>query len=285
MNTVIKHNYTYAGTNMPRPSVNAFGLNHGVRNFILDSNYLTCQTRLGFNNTPIFDASVKGNKIMAGIPAVYGYYLWGFTQTDFPLNDYFPEKPKQGPEYFIIPNGFDPNRSHLVIYNWDSASTVNVDVSAANVSEGETFYLVNVLDCFSDTIKVVCPANKRIDVPMTGMSFIYPNASTQIPATPFPEFGVFILIKKSQKFVKNFEFIPESSEIRVIPNPSSGKIEINKLQNALALVLENNSGVPILSYSNIAEQLTIDLSPYPKGMYLLRIIYKHKTINKWVLLL
>lgn len=64
------------------------GLNYEVQNLVLDSNYLTCQTRLGFNNTPVFNASVLGNKIIAGIPDVYGYYLWGFTDTDYPQNTF-----------------------------------------------------------------------------------------------------------------------------------------------------------------------------------------------------
>lgn len=104
LNTVVKHNYTFSGTNTPRPPVNAFGLNYGVKNFILDSNYLTCQTRLGFNNTPVFDASVKGNKIIAGITPTYGFYLWGFINTDYPDNTYFPTIPANSMDYFVIPN-------------------------------------------------------------------------------------------------------------------------------------------------------------------------------------
>lgn len=136
-NTVIKHNYTYAGTNTPRPPVNAFGLNYGVDNMTLDSNYLTCQTRLGFNNTPLFNASVAGNKIIAGIPAAYGYYLWGFTNSDFPQNTYLDEQPSSGLEYFVLPNKYEKGRAHIAVYNWDVAESVQIDVSNSSLQAGD----------------------------------------------------------------------------------------------------------------------------------------------------
>ena len=133
LNTVIKHNYTYSGSNTPRPPVNAFGLNYGVKNMILDSNYLTCQTRLGFNNTPVFEASVKGNTFFGGIPSIYGVYLWGFTQADYPENVYVPDLPDTGMTCAVLPNAYEEGRAHLAIYNWDSAATVRVNITASGL--------------------------------------------------------------------------------------------------------------------------------------------------------
>ncbi len=200
LNTVIKHNYTYSGINTPRPPVNAFGLNYGVKNMILDSNYLTCQTRLGFNNTPIFEASVKGNKIIGGIPPAYGVYLWGFTQTDFPENTYAPDPPAAGLEYFVIPNKYETGRAHLAIYNWDSVATVQINISNIGLIPGDEYELINAMDYFNDIITGTYDASGIISIPMTGHTFAQAIGSNKSPVSQFPTFGAFVIRKK---FVQN----------------------------------------------------------------------------------
>ena len=194
-NTVIKHNVTFAGTNTPRPPVNAFGLNYGVENMVLDSNYLTCQTRLGFNNTPIFDASVAGNHIIGGIPAQYGYYLWGFTTTDYPQNTYLPELPTTGLAYFVTPNKYEEKRAHLVIYNWESADSVQINIADSGLQPGDAYELVNAMDYYNDITVGVLGSNSIITVPMTGHTFAPVIGSSKDPVSQFPVFGVFVLRK------------------------------------------------------------------------------------------
>lgn len=221
-NTVIKHNYTFAGTNTPRPPVNAFGLNYGVDNLTLDSNYLTCQTRLGFNNTPVFNASVNGNKIIAGIPAAYGYYLWGFTNSDFPNNTYISQQPDFGVEYFVLPNKYEPGRSHLVIYNWGSGDSVQINLMNTGLQIDDTYELINVMDYYHNAIIDTIDASGIIKVPMLNQSVAPVVGSAKRPVSQFPVFGAFVLRKVENKITTGVSYLTNHTSISIFPNPTSG---------------------------------------------------------------
>lgn len=287
VNTVIKHNYTFAGLNSPRPPVNAFGLNYGVKNLILDSNYLTCQTRLGFNNTPIFNASIQGNRFIGGIPSVYGYYLWGFTQTDFPENQYIPEIPSSGLEYFILPNKYEPEKSHLVIYNWDSLEIVQINCNQTGLKPGDSYELINVMDYQADVIPGQFPADGILKIPMTQHSFVKPIGSTQAVASQFPVFGVFIIRKKESQFPNILSDGIKKSTIQIFPNPSNGKFNIIGKEQIDTYTLYDNKGNQAYSQKVVSSASTIDLdfSNLPKGIYFLKVQTKNYiSTNKLIIL-
>lgn len=287
VNTVIKHNYTFAGLNSPRPPVNAFGLNYGVKNLILDSNYLTCQTRLGFNNTPIFNASIQGNRFIGGIPSVYGYYLWGFTQTDFPENQYIPEIPSSGLEYFILPNKYEPEKSHLVIYNWDSLETVQINCNQTGLKPGDSYELINVMDYQADVIPGQFPADGILKIPMTKHSFVKPIGSTQAVASQFPVFGVFIIRKNESQFPNILSDGIKKSTIQIFPNPSNGKFKIIGKEQIDTYTLYDNKGNQAYSQKVVSSASTIDLdfSNLPKGIYFLKVQTKNYiSTNKLIIL-
>ncbi len=225
-NTVIKHNYTYAGINTPRPPVNAFGLNYGVDNMTLDSNYITCQTRLGFNNTPIFNGSVTGNKIIAGIPVAYGYYLWGFLATDYPQNTYFPMQPTSGLEYFIMPNKYEHGRSNIAIYNWEGASAVQINVSNSGLKAGDIYELINVMDYYNDIITDTLSTSGIITVPMTGHTFAPVIGSSKASVSQFPIFGVFVIRKVGSSMPTSISNYDIDNKMVLYPNPSSDNCTI-----------------------------------------------------------
>lgn len=287
VNTVIKHNYTFAGLNSPRPPVNAFGLNYGVNNLILDSNYLTCQTRLGFNNTPIFNASIQGNRFIGGIPSVYGYYLWGFTQTDFPENQYIPEIPSSGLEYFILPNKYEPEKSHLVIYNWDSLEIVQINCNQTGLKPGDSYELINVMDYQADVIPGQFPADGILKVPMTQHSYAKPIGSTQAVASQFPVFGVFIIRKNESQFPNILSDGIKKSTIQIFPNPSNGKFNIIGKEQIDTYTLYDNKGNQAYSQKVVSSASTIDLdfSNLPKGIYFLKVQTKNYiSTNKLIIL-
>ena len=271
VNTIIKHNYTYSGINTPRPPVNAFGLNYGVKNMTLDSNYLSCQTRLGFNNTPVFDASVKGNKIIGGIPAVYGVYLWGFTQADFPENTYVPELPTSGLEYVVLPNKYEAGRAHVAIYNWDSAATVQIDISNIGLMPGDQYELVNVMDYFNDVITGTYGASGIISVPMTGHTFAQAIGSPKAPVSQFPIFGAFLIRKKVLPITTDKEADTNAGHLVIAPNPSTGKFTISTAGKITSIEIYNMLGQKVQTIDNFTQQapFDVDLSTVPKGIYLL----------------
>jgi hypothetical protein len=270
-NTVIKHNCTYSGTNTPRPPVNAFGLNYGVKNMVLDSNYLTCQTRLGFNNTPIFDASVKGNKIIAGIPAEYGIYLWGFLQFDFPENDYYPSLPQNGLEYFILPNKYEPNRSHIVIYNWDGSSTIQVNAAEAGLKTGDKYALVNVMDYYNDIDRGTVLPGDMINIPMSGHTYAAVTGSAKPSVSQFPKFGVFVISKVGNSSTTGIIENSINDNVSIVPNPVDNELKIhgiNAHENDRVQIM-NLEGRIIYDNSSFKGEL-INTAQFNNGIYLLK---------------
>jgi hypothetical protein len=275
INTVIKHNYTFSGNNTPRPPVNAFGLNYGVKNMVLDSNYITCQTRLGFNNTPIFEASVKGNKIIAGIPPEYGYYLWGFLATDYPENTYAASEPDNGHEYFVLRNEYEPDRSHLVIYNWGSAATVQIDLAQSGLKVGDRYELINVMDYFTDIDTGTVSSSGVITVPMTGHTFSPVIGSNKPSVSQFPKFGVFV-IRKIEESVSSVLFENGvQSDLNIFPNPSNTgfSVKFNAGYSGMYQIFIADTQGHLLSESKEAffeqgnQEIQIDTRDYPAGVY------------------
>jgi hypothetical protein len=193
-NLVIKHNYTYSGNNVVRPPVNNIGDNAGTLDMILDSNVLTGQLRL---NAALMSGkySVKGNKIIAGIPAKYGNYLWGFLETTFPENSYYPNVPKTGLDYYITPNKYESGRAHVAIYNWGGLSSVQINISGIGLKQGDEYELINATDYYNDIISGVYPINGIITVPMINHTFAPIVGADKKQVSQFPKFGAFVIRK------------------------------------------------------------------------------------------
>ncbi|MCF8238973.1 MAG: T9SS type A sorting domain-containing protein [Saprospiraceae bacterium] len=273
-NTIIKHNYTWSSPEMPRPSVNAFGLNSGVRNMVLDSNILTCQTRLGWNNAPIFEATVKGNRIIAGIPAVYGYYLWGFTFDDFPENEYIPTLSTTGQEVFVLPNEYESGRAHIAIYNWENALSVDVDISTIGLKAGDQFEVLQVLDLSEKVIAATYDGNGVITIPMTGHSLAHPVGSSQQPISTFPTFGAFVLRKTTDGDPTSITPAVRHEEVMITPNPSRGSCRISTtIQGPCHLMIVDLLGRNVYQRKVITpdDLELLDLTALPKGQYIVQV--------------
>ncbi|MBK7341834.1 MAG: T9SS type A sorting domain-containing protein [Saprospiraceae bacterium] len=273
-NTVIKHNFTWASPEMPRPSVNAFGLNQGVRNMVLDSNILTCQTRLGYTNTPIFEASVKGNRIISGIPDIYGYYLWGFAMPDFPENEYFPVIPASGNDVYILPNKYEPGRAHIAIYNWGLASEVDIDISPAGLKQGDQYELRQALDLEEIILTGTYNGDDILTVPMSGYSMVKPTGSDQEPLSTFPSFGVFVLQKTKGEGPSSVHDLHSALNLTIMPNPTTGYCTLtSSLPISCEIFVTDLMGRPVHhSALDLSDQeKTLDLSHLSKGMYLIHL--------------
>ncbi len=281
-NTTIKSNYTFASPNQPRLPVNAVGLNFGVKNMILDSNIFTCQTRLGFNNTPVFQCSVKNNKFIGGILPAYGYYLWGFTNNDYLQNTYVPNTPTGGLEYYFAANKFEAGKSNLTIYNWDSLANVSVNVCSSGLMPGDKYKLTNVSNYFSDTLTGTVPSNCQITIPMIGRTVCSVIGSTQTPVNPFPKFGVFSLQKTGHTSIGTGIFEnSDSFMVAVFPNPFHEicRFKISNLQSKkYKVVIINTLGQIIEEKLFVNGETEIDNYGKPKGIYNY-VIYDDEKIN------
>ena len=99
----------------------------------------------------------------------------------------------QEPEVFVRRNFYEPNRAHVVIYNWPKRDFVEVDISAMNPQPGDRWVLRNVQNYFEE-LETGVYDGKPLRVRMTGWTAAAPVGEDKplYPAT-FPEFGVFVL--------------------------------------------------------------------------------------------
>ena len=270
-NLVVKHNLCFSGTNTPRPPVNAFGLNYGTINMTLDSNILTCQTRIGGTGVQLQGTtSVKGNKFFGGIQPANGFYLWGFTPADFPENFYSEALPTNGMEYFITKNKYEPDRAHLVIYNWENSPSIKLDISQAGFKSGDQFDLINVTDLYSDILKFRYDGSGFIEVPMTGHSAVQAIGSVKKPVSQFPTFGVFILQKSNSISNSNSPIKENKNEVLVFPNPfnhcTTFKIT-NGTKDVYNLKVYNHLGHLVKNERFNHKEFTMCKNDLPIGVY------------------
>lgn len=97
------------------------------------------------------------------------------------------------PIVFVRRNSYEPNRAHVVIYNWPRQEFVAVDITAVNPMPGDRWVLRNVQNYFEEFDSGVYEG-KPLRVRMTGWTVAAPVGEEKplYPST-FPEFGVFVL--------------------------------------------------------------------------------------------
>jgi hypothetical protein len=118
----------------------------------------------------------------------------GYDAMDFPDNDVHFDTTPRGVMSFVRPNAYDPDRAHLVVFNWDLADTVDVDLSAF-LADGDGFELRDAQNYFGDPV-LTGTYDGPAAIPMT------PGPAAEVigtPATPYvhtsAEFGAFVLLR------------------------------------------------------------------------------------------
>ncbi len=99
----------------------------------------------------------------------------------------------QEPKVFVRRNHYEPDRAHVVIYNWTQQDEVEIDIPAMAPANGDRWTLRNVQNLFVEEMSGTYEG-KPIRVPMKKWTAASPIGE-ELPVQPatFPEFGVFIL--------------------------------------------------------------------------------------------
>jgi hypothetical protein len=106
-----------------------------------------------------------------------------------------------GIKVFVRANLYEPGRAHIVVYNWDRAGSVNVDLSAAGLSNGQSYEIRNVQNYFGAVVfsGVYSAGSAVVSLSMTSAAataVVAPINHSFTPATTLPEFGVFVVIPR-----------------------------------------------------------------------------------------
>lgn len=98
---------------------------------------------------------------------------------------------------FVRPNKYEPGRAHVVIYNWDRADRVEVDLANAGLSSGGAFEIRDAQNFFGAPVAEGVFDGRPIAIPMTGLTSAIPIGD--IPHPPRhtgPDFGAFVVLPK-----------------------------------------------------------------------------------------
>jgi hypothetical protein len=114
----------------------------------------------------------------------------GFTQSQYPSNTY--NQNPTGTWIYVRPNPYEAGRGNITVYNWNSASSVNVDISSV-VPVGAAFEIRNATDFFNAPVLTGTYAGGTVSLPMTGLSMAAP-VGFLTPAAPGPKFNVFVIL-------------------------------------------------------------------------------------------
>lgn len=99
---------------------------------------------------------------------------------------------------FVRPNAYEAGRAHIVIYNWDLAASVEVDVSPY-LPVGSEYEVRNAHDYFGPlVVGRTTYTGGSIRLPLSGLSVAQPLGSNSpvAPEPTGPEFNAFVLLKR-----------------------------------------------------------------------------------------
>src|SRR5882724_6722667 len=191
-NSVITSNCLYRSSSEMSISSSYFDLGYGTgdNNTVMTANYMVGSALFSGS----LDIGLNMNNNM-----IYGT-LTSLNTAQYPNNTYTTTHPTCT-KVVVRPNQYENGRANIIIYNWDLASAVTVSLAGAGLNTGDTYELHNAMNYFGDVITGTYNGTS-ISVPMTGHTIGSPSG-LPAPKSPFPEFGAFVLIKKSSGAVGN----------------------------------------------------------------------------------
>lgn len=161
------------------------GYTGGTDNAVITDNYFVPSVQF---------ASVNNNMTLSGNTFVSNTIV--LDRTKYPNNTYLTSKPTAN-KIVVKPNQYESGRANIVIYNWQKLSTVTVDVSGIGLNSGDQYELHNVQNFYGDVITGTYNGTP-ISIPVTGRTVAKPvGQNFTTPASTFPEFGTFVIMKKS----------------------------------------------------------------------------------------
>ena len=119
-------------------------------------------------------------------------------KSHFDANSWFRSGDPTGIWTIVRPNRYEQGRANIVVYNWDLASSVTVDVSGV-LTRGRRFEVRDAQNFFGPAIVSGTFDGSLVRIPMNGLAVAAPHGN--VPNQPHhtaPQFGVFVLLSSTQ---------------------------------------------------------------------------------------
>jgi hypothetical protein len=183
--TVLRDNFAYLAS--ARGGNVELGYRAGCHDAVVQGNYFVGGDTLSVTNCERLQ--MRGN-------VFYGI-LAPVLQTQFPENIYKRNPPSQT-EVFVRPNQYERGRAHIVIFNWEKLSTVDVTAAAASLRDGDRYEIRDAQNYFGAPVLTgTFRPFQRLRVPMTGLTTAAPVGDVPLqPVHTAPTFATFVLINR-----------------------------------------------------------------------------------------
>ncbi len=180
---LLRENMSWASS----PTTRSTRLGYSVANddAVLQDNYFVGDVNIA---QPWTSLTMTGNTFYAS--------LQGVDPADHPTNTYLSDAPT-GARVFVRPSRHQEGRANVVIYNWDNADSVDVDLSAV-LQPGNEFSLLDGQNVLGGAVLTGIYDGNPVTVDMTGGPRAQPVGT---PASTYPEdettptFNVFVVTR------------------------------------------------------------------------------------------
>jgi hypothetical protein len=171
--------------------------------FSYNTAYATRGTILGLtatNNQQITNYTFTGNSFYGSALFSYNGQVLKSSEwqraTHLDLNSQVHPGRPQGPWTFVRGNRYESGRANIVIYNWDLASSVAVDLSKV-LTAGTPYEIRDAENFYGPPVVAGTYGGGPVQIPMNNL--VVANPVGNVPVTPkhtAPEFGAFVLFSK-----------------------------------------------------------------------------------------
>ena len=164
---------------------------NGTRVLVMEDNYSAGLKALD-SAGPIEGLSAKGNEFYGET----GKFERGQLGN---ANVFQPNRPTKN-RVFARPNRYEPGRAHVVVYNWEGAARVDVDLTPCGLADGDAFEVRDAQNYFGPAAAAGTfrRAKPTVSLP-TDLTAVAPavDAATlpRQPGHTGPEFNVFVVAK------------------------------------------------------------------------------------------
>lgn len=124
----------------------------------------------------------------------------GFDQnSNWSTND---SGPAAATRIFIRQNHYEPERAHIVVYNWELKTTVDIDARSF-LRVGDSYEVRSVQHYFGAPVLGGTFDGRPLRLPMTGLRVVAAVGSSAAPRPTGPVFNVFVVLKGPAKRASN----------------------------------------------------------------------------------
>jgi hypothetical protein len=152
-----------------------------------------------FDNSPAAKKGTPRSFSIEGVASSQGAVRLTFDEwrqaRGWDANSRFTAGRPTGVEVFVRPNKYEAGRAHIVVFNWDLAPSVDVDVSDI-LPVGADFEIRSAEDYYGDAVVSGVSSGRPIRVPLDTLSVALPFGYDFKPPSTRPEFAVFVLVRR-----------------------------------------------------------------------------------------